>query len=97
MAYKAIPAERKVQKAVHFILQMIALVAGILGVYTAFKFKHEIGAKNMVSIHSWLGMITICLFGLQVINFYTLYYMSDILEINLGPSFFEHKVSSAFP
>ncbi|KDP38166.1 hypothetical protein JCGZ_04809 [Jatropha curcas] len=71
MAYKTIPAERKVQKAVHFILHLIALVAGVLGVYAAFKYKHQIGDKNMVTLHSWLGMITICLFGLQwVLGFF---------------------------
>ncbi|EEF34854.1 probable ascorbate-specific transmembrane electron transporter 1 [Ricinus communis] len=72
MAYKTVPANRKVQKAVHFILHMTALGAGIMGVYAAFKFKHEIGAKDMVTIHSWLGMCTICLFGLQwVLGFFS--------------------------
>lgn len=69
MAYKTIPAKRKVQKAVHLVLHLIAMVAGALGVYTAFKYKHEIGAKDMVTLHSWLGIITISLFGLQVIIF----------------------------
>ncbi|XP_050235114.1 probable ascorbate-specific transmembrane electron transporter 1 [Mercurialis annua] len=67
MVYKTIPAKKKVQKAIHFTLHLIALGAGILGIYSAFKFKHEIGIKNMVTIHSWLGIITICLFGLQLL------------------------------
>ncbi|KAJ9135677.1 hypothetical protein P3X46_032830 [Hevea brasiliensis] len=72
MAYKTIPAKRKVQKAVHLTLHLIALVAGVVGVYAAFKFKHEIEDKDMVTLHSWLGMITICLFGLQwVLGFFS--------------------------
>ncbi|KAJ9153007.1 hypothetical protein P3X46_026499 [Hevea brasiliensis] len=72
MAYKTIPAKRKVQKAGHLMLHLIALGAGVLGVYTAFKYKHESGGKDMVTLHSWLGMITICLFGLQwVLGFFS--------------------------
>ncbi|KAH8500534.1 hypothetical protein H0E87_015687 [Populus deltoides] len=65
MAYKSVPAKRKVQKAFHVTLHLIALAAGVVGVYAAFKFKHEVEEKDMTSLHSWLGMITICLFGLQ--------------------------------
>ncbi|KAI3950046.1 hypothetical protein MKW92_044609 [Papaver armeniacum] len=65
MAYKTVPSSRKVQKLVHLTFLLIALVSGILGVFVVFKFHHEIGLKNMFTLHSWLGMITICLFGLQ--------------------------------
>lgn len=66
MAYKTIPASRKVQRAVHMALHLVALLVGILGVYAAFKFHREVGLSDMYSLHSWLGMGTICLFGLQV-------------------------------
>ena len=69
MACKSFPAKRKLQKAFHATLHLIALLAGVVGVYTAFKFKYEVGDKDMASLHSWLGMITICLFGLQVCLF----------------------------
>jgi len=84
MAYKSVPAKRKVQKAFHVTLHLIALVAGVVGVYTAFKFKHEEEEKDMTSLHSWLGMITICLFGLQVFFFsceYKMYYLLPFLNI----------------
>lgn len=66
MAYKTVPADKKVQKAIHLTLHTIALGCGILGVYSAFKYKHETGAKDMITIHSWLGISVISLFGLQV-------------------------------
>ncbi|KAJ8761027.1 hypothetical protein K2173_022065 [Erythroxylum novogranatense] len=65
LALKRIPATRRVRKAGHGILQVIALIAGIVGVYAAFKYKHESGREDMISLHSWLGMCTVCLFGLQ--------------------------------
>ncbi|CAK7326850.1 unnamed protein product [Dovyalis caffra] len=41
MAYKSVPAKRKVQKVFHVTLHLMALLAGVVGVYTAFRFKHE--------------------------------------------------------
>lgn len=56
---------------VHLILHFLALVAIILGIYAAFKFNHESGIPNLLTLHSWLGIITISLFGLQVFFFTT--------------------------
>ena len=35
--------KEKAQKVFHVTLHLIALVAGVVGVYTAFRFKHEVG------------------------------------------------------
>ncbi|XP_068658493.1 probable transmembrane ascorbate ferrireductase 3 [Aristolochia californica] len=75
MAYKMVRAERKIQKLVHMLLHLIALVLGIVGVYAAFKFHDESQIPDMYSLHSWLGLITIILFGLQwLIGFVTFWY-----------------------
>ncbi|KAM7484733.1 hypothetical protein LguiA_000742 [Lonicera macranthoides] len=65
MVYKSVPARRDTQKATHLVLHLIALLAGIVGIYAVFKFHHELGIPDMYTLHSWLGMSTICLFGLQ--------------------------------
>ncbi|KAG9457337.1 hypothetical protein H6P81_001845 [Aristolochia fimbriata] len=65
IAYKMVKAERKIQKMVHMLLHLIALVLGIVGVYAAFKFHDESQIPDMYSLHSWLGLVTIVLFGLQ--------------------------------
>ncbi|KAG6524201.1 hypothetical protein ZIOFF_014093 [Zingiber officinale] len=66
MAYKIVPADKMLQKFVHLLLHLIALGLGILGIYAAFKYHNAATLPDMVSLHSWLGMLTICLFGLQV-------------------------------
>lgn len=66
MAHKTIPATRRAQKTVHLLLHLLALLCGIVGIYVVFKFHNEAGLPNMYSLHSWLGMGTICLYGLQV-------------------------------
>lgn len=66
MAYKTVPGKRNTQKVVHMILHLLALVAVALGLFVIVKFKNEVGEADFVSLHSWLGIITISLFGLQV-------------------------------
>ncbi|GJW50377.1 probable ascorbate-specific transmembrane electron transporter 1 [Tanacetum coccineum] len=67
IVYKVIPdAKRKAQKAVHLIFHFIALVAGIVGVYAVFKFHNEAKLPHMYTLHSWIGLSTISLFGFQV-------------------------------
>ncbi|WVZ13076.1 hypothetical protein V8G54_017606 [Vigna mungo] len=49
-----------------------AMVAGVLGIIAVFKSKKEVGLPDMYTLHSWLGMSAICLFGLQyIIGFFS--------------------------
>ena len=66
MVHRMVPAERQVRKTIHMILQFVGLVLGIFGVYVAYKFHKESQIPDMYTLHSWLGMVTICLFGLLV-------------------------------
>jgi len=65
LAYKIIPAKKEVQKSLHLALLGSAIVLGAIGIYAVFKFHNESKIKNMYSLHSWLGIATISLFGLQ--------------------------------
>ncbi|GJN19817.1 hypothetical protein PR202_gb07127 [Eleusine coracana subsp. coracana] len=42
-----------------------ALFLGLIGIYAAFKFHNESGIDNLYSLHSWVGLGTICLYGIQ--------------------------------
>ncbi|WOL02603.1 putative ascorbate-specific transmembrane electron transporter 1 [Canna indica] len=65
MAYKMLLTTHAVQKSVHMMLHLVALGLGILGIYAAFKYHKANTMPDMVSLHSWLGICTISLFGLQ--------------------------------
>ncbi|KAL4638011.1 hypothetical protein ACB092_03G120200 [Castanea dentata] len=67
MAYKSIPAKRKTRKGVHLVLHLMAFLSGILGIYVIFKYKNEAGAQNLQTLHSWLGITTVLLYGLQFV------------------------------
>ncbi|EYU45963.1 hypothetical protein ABFS82_04G086200 [Erythranthe guttata] len=75
IAYKTIPAIRETQKLFHLLLHLTALVSGIIGIYAVFRFHYLKGIPDMYSLHSWLGMSTICLFAIQwVFSLFTFWY-----------------------
>lgn len=65
MAYKTVAATHKVQKFVHMFFNLVSLVLGIVGIHAAFKYHDKLNLKDMTSLHSWIGMVTFCLFILQ--------------------------------
>ncbi|KAK4571650.1 hypothetical protein RGQ29_030172 [Quercus rubra] len=65
ISYKSLPLRKNVKKLIHMVLHAIALVLGILGIYTAFKYHNESGIANLYSLHSWLGIGIIVLYGIQ--------------------------------
>ncbi|RDX87858.1 putative transmembrane ascorbate ferrireductase 3, partial [Mucuna pruriens] len=65
MSFQTVPSERKVRKLVHMGLHLIAIILGIVGLSAVFKF-HDMGNyADVYSLHSWIGIGTFCLFGLQ--------------------------------
>ncbi|KAJ7520625.1 hypothetical protein O6H91_19G014200 [Diphasiastrum complanatum] len=63
--FKSAPGSKFYKKTIHSALNAIALTGAIVGVAAVFKFHKELGIANLYSLHAWLGMLTIILFGLQ--------------------------------
>lgn len=65
MAYKTVAAQRAVQKFIHMALHLGAITFGIVGIYAAFKYHNLQQFTNMYTLHSWLGLSTFILYGIQ--------------------------------
>lgn len=65
MAYRIVLGPRSAKKAVHLLLHLVALTFAAVGLYAAFKFHNDVGLPDIRSLHSWLGIATIALYGLQ--------------------------------
>ncbi|KAM7267712.1 hypothetical protein ACFE04_009878 [Oxalis oulophora] len=65
LAYKTVPGTKNLKKLVHLTLQFIAFCLGAIGVWAAYKFHNEKGVDNFYSLHSWLGLGCLFLFGVQ--------------------------------
>ncbi|KAF8040101.1 hypothetical protein BT93_B2352 [Corymbia citriodora subsp. variegata] len=72
MAYKTVRVERTAQKTVHMLLHLTAFVLGVIGLCAVFKFHDMQQLEDMNSLHSWIGIGTISLFGCQwLFGFFT--------------------------
>ncbi|OIW08020.1 hypothetical protein TanjilG_20121 [Lupinus angustifolius] len=65
ISYKSLPLRKEVKKLIHLVLHAIALILGIIGIVAAFKNHNESGIANLYSLHSWLGIGVIVLYGIQ--------------------------------
>ncbi|CAO2838861.1 unnamed protein product [Amaranthus hypochondriacus] len=74
ISYKSLPLKKDVKKIIHLVLHAIALILGIIGVWAAFKFHNESGILNLYSLHSWLGIGTISLYGIQWIYGFVVFF-----------------------
>ncbi|KAM5567614.1 putative transmembrane ascorbate ferrireductase 4 [Rosa sericea] len=64
LIHRWLPGSRSLKKSVHLCLQGVALASGIFGIWTKFHGQKGIVA-NFYSLHSWMGLICILLFGAQ--------------------------------
>ncbi|KAF3335665.1 putative ascorbate-specific transmembrane electron transporter 1 [Carex littledalei] len=75
MSYRALPGSRDARKRVHLMLHGVALVLGAVGIYAVFKYHKESNISNMYSLHSWVGLGTFCLYGIQwIMGFVTFFF-----------------------
>ncbi|KAJ6869821.1 hypothetical protein NC651_034511 [Populus alba x Populus x berolinensis] len=56
---------KEVKKVVHLVLHAIAIILGCVGISAAFKNHNESNIANLYSLHSWLGITIISLYGIQ--------------------------------
>lgn len=66
LSYQTVIAPHQTQKVVHMTLHFIALILGIVGICAVFKFHDMVNLEDVYTLHSWIGLGTFCLFGLQV-------------------------------
>ncbi|XP_027103802.1 transmembrane ascorbate ferrireductase 1 [Coffea arabica] len=85
ITYKTLPLRKELKKLIHLVLHAIALILGIIGIYTAFKFHNESNIVNLYSLHSWLGIGIIVLYGIQwIYGFLVFFYPGGSSEIRQG-------------
>jgi cytochrome b-561 len=79
--------KKEVKKLIHLGLHAIALILGSVGIAAAFKNHNESGIANLYSLHSWLGIGVIFLYGIQVnqLDSSTAVYYESITVVKLTP------------
>ncbi|KAF9668358.1 hypothetical protein SADUNF_Sadunf15G0120300 [Salix dunnii] len=65
ISYKSLSLKKEVKKVIHLVLHAIAIILGCVGIAAAFKNHNESHIANLYSLHSWLGITIISLYGIQ--------------------------------
>ncbi|XP_047067888.1 probable ascorbate-specific transmembrane electron transporter 2 [Lolium rigidum] len=86
MIYKSFPGlKHDTAKLIHLTLHAIAIVLGAVGIYCAFKNHNESGIANLYSLHSWLGIGAISLYGIQwIFGFVTFFFPGAAPDVRRG-------------
>ncbi|ANM67066.1 putative ascorbate ferrireductase (transmembrane) [Arabidopsis thaliana] len=85
ISYKSLPLEKPVKKLIHLILHAIALALGIFGICAAFKNHNESHIPNLYSLHSWIGIGVISLYGFQwVYSFIVFFFPGGSTNLKSG-------------
>ncbi|XP_043716138.1 probable ascorbate-specific transmembrane electron transporter 1 [Telopea speciosissima] len=74
ISYKALPLSKEVKKLIHLTLHAFALILGIVGISAAFKYHNESSIANLYSLHSWIGIGVICLYAIQWIFGFAMFF-----------------------
>eukprot|EP00465_Bigelowiella_longifila_P000445 CAMPEP_0185282280 /NCGR_PEP_ID=MMETSP1359-20130426/67183_1 /TAXON_ID=552665 /ORGANISM="Bigelowiella longifila, Strain CCMP242" /LENGTH=241 /DNA_ID=CAMNT_0027877803 /DNA_START=348 /DNA_END=1070 /DNA_ORIENTATION=- len=64
----ALPLPKLVNKMLHLIWHTLAWIFSAIGLYAVFKFHNENNIVNLYSSHSWFGMATIVLYGMEYLG-----------------------------
>ncbi|KAK9700156.1 hypothetical protein RND81_08G220400 [Saponaria officinalis] len=65
LAYKTVPGTKGFKKLIHLVLQCLAFLLAVIGVWAAWKFHSDKAIDHFYSLHSWLGLACLLLFTIQ--------------------------------
>ena len=65
---------RDVGKPLHAYVQLASAVVAAVGLWAVFKYHANMGFPDLVSLHSWLGLLTVGLFAAQWVVGYACFY-----------------------
>ncbi len=92
---------KTVVKILHMLLQVLALLCSGVGLKAVFRFHNKSGIPNMYSMHSWIGLPTFLMFGLQVSENKLIYSSPSLFNLSLlilmQPHFSIHFFFKYFP
>ncbi|KAJ7954045.1 Cytochrome b561 [Quillaja saponaria] len=83
LVHRWLPGSRNLKKFVHLGLQGVALASGIFGIWTKFHGNKGFGG-NFYSLHSWMGLICIFLFGAQwLMGFLSFWHRGEVRTVRM--------------
>lgn len=83
LVHRWLPGSMNLKKSVHLSLQGVALASGVFGIWTKFQGRDGVVA-NFYSLHSWMGLICVSLFGAQwLMGFLSFWHRGELRRVRL--------------
>ncbi|XP_047342471.1 probable transmembrane ascorbate ferrireductase 4 [Impatiens glandulifera] len=83
LVHRWLPGSTNLKKSVHLSLQGLALACGVFGIWTKFHGQDGVVA-NFYSLHSWMGLICVSLFGAQwLMGFLSFWHKGEVRMVRL--------------
>ncbi|XP_004516789.1 probable transmembrane ascorbate ferrireductase 4 [Cicer arietinum] len=83
LVHRWLPGSKGSKKLVHLCLQGVALVSGVFGIWTRFQGRDGFVA-NFYSLHSWMGLICVSLFGAQwLTGFLNFWHRGEVRRVRI--------------
>ncbi|GJP44036.1 hypothetical protein CLOM_g3428 [Closterium sp. NIES-68] len=80
LAYRLLPLSRPARKLAHLIINGMAMLLALVGVWAVFKFHSLKSIPDLYSLHSWCGMSVLVLFAFQwLFGLYAFFYPTTSL------------------
>ncbi|KAK4758803.1 hypothetical protein SAY87_020104 [Trapa incisa] len=84
LVHRWLPGSRNLKKSVHLSLQGVALASGVFGMWTKFH-RNDGVLANFYSLHSWMGLICISLFGAQwLMGFMSFWHRGEVRSTRMN-------------
>ncbi|CAG9764635.1 unnamed protein product [Ceutorhynchus assimilis] len=78
-------------KYLHAFLHVVSFICAVIGLHAAFESNVKGERENLHSLHSWIGIITVIIFAVQLLCGLSAY-LFPVLESNAKALFFPHHV-----
>ncbi|KAL4139740.1 hypothetical protein PRNP1_015631 [Phytophthora ramorum] len=74
LAYISLPFSHAVNKRIHLSLHALGFLSAVAGTVAVFRFHNEHGITNLYSLHSWLGLSVLILFGAHWLGSFVVFF-----------------------
>ncbi|TYZ64308.1 hypothetical protein PybrP1_002273 [[Pythium] brassicae (nom. inval.)] len=74
LAYLSLPFSHDTNKRIHLSLHGLGFLSATVGIVAVFRFHNEHNIKNLYSLHSWFGLLTLILFAIHYLVSFAVFF-----------------------
>ncbi|KAF0697098.1 Aste57867_12205 [Aphanomyces stellatus] len=93
LIFETKPFAHHTNKLIHIVCHSLSIVSVLVGTIAVFRFHNDQGIPNLYSLHSWVGISTLLVFGSQYIIGFLVYFYPGV-QLKLRMSWMPYHVGA---